>query len=382
MRILYITTSLDKDDFVSFDKQWSISLNTSNQVFHNKMIRSFAINHPVDVISIRPFNRKSCQLRKLTSYSKQVGNIHYHYLAIPRWKTLQMSSIKKQVQEIVDVIKDDYIVVCDTINPKCLLIGTFIKDKYHKKVIGICTDSPKNITGVDNRYIKTILDNSQKLDGYISLTEGLNSLFNKDNKKNIVIGGIIEDETTATQSVSGQYFFFGGALLPRYGVYHLINAFKRIDNKDLSLLICGHHGDEEQLKQSIDDDNRIKYLGSIPVDEVLSLEQHSLANINPRPFSKELDIYSIPSKTLEYLASDSLTISMRNSELEKHFKDEIIWSNSDDEDGLYRAMIETIDMPKEKREKMIKTAKNTANSLYSIKNIAKLLDKLLSDILL
>ena len=63
MKIIYVTTSLEENDYVEFNKQWKVSLNPSNQNFHNKMIRALSINNEIDVISIRPFSKTNCNVR-------------------------------------------------------------------------------------------------------------------------------------------------------------------------------------------------------------------------------------------------------------------------------------------------------------------------------
>lgn len=374
MNIKYITTSLEENDYIEFNKLWTVSLNPSNQNFHNKMIRSFAINNPVDVISIRPFSKAKCAIKVLKADTKTVGNITYHYLKIKRNKLFRLVSLRSQVKDLIEEIKtDDSVVITDTINPKCVSITNYIQRKFHLPAIGVCTDSPSNITGTSKSYTLFLLRTCRQLNGFITLTEGLNLLFNPNNKDHITIEGIVESKDVDIDiSVEGKYIFFGGALLPRYGVYNLIEAFKNIDNKDISLLICGHHANEEQIANAIDGDPRIKYMGTLPVKEVLALEKKALANINPRPFTQDLDRLSIPSKTLEYLASGSLTISVRNTELEKTFKDCAIWAKSGNPKDLEASLKAAINMDEKEREKTAKIAKNTAISHYSLEKISEL----------
>ena len=196
---------------------------------------------------------------------------------------------------------------------------------------------------------------------------------NQNNKQHLTIEGIVESESIQVNpDVEGKYFFFGGALLPRYGVYNLIEAFKKIDAKDVSLLICGHHGNNLQIEEAIGDDMRIKYMGTLPVKEVLVLESKAIANINPRPFTQDLDRLSIPSKTLEYLASGSLTISVKNTELEKLFKDSAIWAKSGDASDLKSAIEAALKMSEEERKNIANKAKNIAISHYSTEKISEL----------
>ena len=375
MKIIYITTSLEENDYIEFNNGWNVSLNPSNQNFHNKIIRSLAINNTVEVISIRPFSKEKCKFRDLKEDEKQVGNITYHYLPIIRSKLFRLFKIKKAAKAVMEkVVSDDSIIITDTINPKCVLVTNYLQRRFHRPALGICTDSPSNISGTNKSYTMYLLKSCQKLDGFITLTEGLNLLFNQNNKSHITIEGVVESkECKDSPIVEGKYFFFGGALLPRYGVFNLIEAFKKLENKDISLLICGHHGDDLKINEAIEGDARIKYLGTLPVKEVLGLEKKAIANINPRPFTQDLDRLSIPSKTLEYLASGALTISVRNTELEKTFKNEAIWAKSGEINDLLAAMKIALEMSDEERKNIAKQAKITAISHYSLEKVSDII---------
>ena len=86
MKIIYFTTACEKEDYISFSKNWNTSLNTSIQNLHNRLIRSLALTHEVEVISIRPFSKKYCKLRGLPSALTNEGKITWHYLEIKRNK--------------------------------------------------------------------------------------------------------------------------------------------------------------------------------------------------------------------------------------------------------------------------------------------------------
>ena len=90
MKIIYITTSLEENDYIGFNKMWRVSLNPSNQNFHNKIIRALGISNKVEVISIRPFSKEKCALRELKAYEKKNENITYHYVAIKKNRLLRM----------------------------------------------------------------------------------------------------------------------------------------------------------------------------------------------------------------------------------------------------------------------------------------------------
>lgn len=370
MKILYFTTSINKDDFAQFFKQWVFSLNPSNQNFHDKLIRSLALSEDVEVISLRPYSRKFCLLKSLPYEYKEYGNIKYHYLKIENNKFLRHVTAKKQMKKIL-LKRDlkDTLILTDTINPRVIQLASYTHRKYNLPIVGICTDSPSNITGTSRRYSLYLLTKSRNLNGYITLTDSLSMLFNQNKKPAFNMEGIVEDEDNIkTTNSNEKYFFFGGSLLPRYGVYELIEAYKRLNRSDIKLYIAGHHEDERRIKEEIEGYN-IEFLGLISSDKVLEYERNALANINPRPYSEDLDRFSIPSKTLEYFYSKSLTISVRNTKLQKTFSDCAIWSYSHDPEALLTAMKKALVLSKEERNEMALKAYNKVKELYSLSSI-------------
>lgn len=362
MRIVYVTTTIDADDYKSYVSLWSKKPNPSNQNFHNKVIRSLAINNEVEVISIRPFSRKLVSIKSLPRVDKNVGNINWHYLPIKGNKFARFISIKKDGAKVFKKSElTGAIILTDTININCMNVATKLGKIGKIPVIGICTDSPSNITGTLKSYTKFLLNKAAKLDGYITLTEELNTLFNDHNKPHMVIEGIVENNIKK-EKLSGDipYFFFGGSLLPRYGVNELIDGFNLLNRHDVNLIIAGHTG---TIK--VDDPN-IRFVGTLDNKDVLAYESNAIANINPRPYSEDLDRFSIPSKTLEYLSSGVPTISVRNSKLGKYFKDEIIWINNATKEDICASFEQVLNMNEGERISFGQKAKEKVLELYSL----------------
>lgn len=375
MQVIYFTTSIHEEDYPDFQKAWKVCLNPSNQNFHNKLIRAIGKIANVEVISLRPFSKTRCRIKKLKASQRRNGSINYHYLKVainPLFRcTSFLNQSKKLIKEMKDINLDDAVILTDTINPKTIKVANEIGKKYSLPVIGVCTDSPSNITGTKRSYTLNLLNQSKRLDGYISLTKSLNGLFNTDNKPSLVFEGLVEDRPLNYDRPDHPYFFFGGALLPRYGIYELIKAFKQIKNPNVELLICGHHFNLRELHDRIRDDRRINFLGLLSVEDVLKFEAGAIANINPRPFSEDLDRFSIPSKTLEYLYSGRPTISVRNSILQEHFPDELIWSKTASVEDLLGCMEQVLLMSEKERVELGKRAQERVIKLYSLSAISE-----------
>ena len=375
MNIIYFTTAQDRDSYNKYLDYWKTPINSSNQTFHNKLIRSLGQNNHVNVVSIRPFSRKNCTIHNLKAGEDIEGQIHWHYLKINRNRLFNLHSIKKQIK---DLFKDFYrnsIIITDTINPTVLFMATTFAKKYQMPIIGVCTDSPSNISGTTRTYTLLLLKLAKNLDGYIALTSGLNELFNEQEKPSVIIEGIVENDTVVKEKFQkNKYIFYCGALSDKYGIYQFINFYKTYIKTDLKLILCGHHADEAKLHQAIDDDPRISYLGNISNDNVLYYEANAWCNINPRPYSEDLDRFSIPSKVLEYLNSGAPTVSVKNSKLQKYFNADAIWLKNNSEEEFANGFQKLNYFSDKERNAMAKQARERVQKYYSLDAINNKLD--------
>ncbi len=374
MKIVYVTTALDKEDYKEFVKLWKKSPNPSNQNFHNKMIRSLAINNQVEVISIRPFSGRLCTVKKLEKGTKVDGNITWNYITIRKRKVSRYLAVRSEYRKIFKKTPlDDAIILCDTINPLCISAATYIGKQHDLPVIGVCTDSPSNITGTRKQYTIYLLNHAYKCQGYITLIDGLNLLYNPNDKPYLTIEGIVENERNVkvNLNIEKPYFYFGGSLLERYGVFNLIQAYEDLNNPNVDLYIAGHNGYPEDVKERIKDNPNIHFLGTIGVDEVLAYQAGAVAIINPRPYTEDLDRFSIPSKTLEALTSGVPTISIKNTKLQEIFKDEIVWVEDNEVSSLTAAMQKVLDMSPDERTAFASKGKEKVQELYSLDSVNK-----------
>ena len=371
---------MEQDDFRHFSKLWSVQPNPSNQIFNNKMIRSLSLSHEVDVLSIRPLSRKLCSVKSLPFREVTDGNITWHYT------TVKGGSFFRKLYAEMDFKKSlgkklnkEYVMLVDTINPTCLTLATKIKEQYRIPLIGVCITSPSNINGTMRSYALKIFELAKNCDGYISLTEDLNDLYNENFRHSLVIEGLVDRERPDDSlEPSKPYFFYSGSMLSKYGVYNLIKAFRGVNSLNYELLIAGHSVNQEEIKEATKKMKNIKYLGTIPHNEVLTLQSHSIANINPRPVSQDLNRYTFPSKLFEYLASGSVTISTRQNKIASEIED-AIWVDSNSVEDLRDAMLEVLDLKEEARHEMAQKAKEKVLSIYSLEKVNERLDEFLKN---
>ena len=368
MNIIYITTAQETSDFDKFAELWKHPINPSNQVFHNKLIRALSITNHVDVISLRPFSKELTGVKKLLKVKKLTSQITWNYLKVINNKPLRYFSYLMNSLLIVRKCPKDSLIITDTINPSCVTLANNISKRYKMPIIGVCTDSPSNITGTTRKYTKSILKVAKDLSGYICLTTGLNDLFNEQNRPCLVIEGLVEDNRPdKIENKYGKYILMAGALSEKYGLYNLIEAFNKYNfNNRLNLVICGHHGDDGKIATSINGNDNIFYLGQLSNKEVMQLEASAYANINPRPFNEDLDRYSIPSKVLEYLNSGVPTISVKNTKLYKIFSEDIIWAKSNSPEDLIEAFDKLKTISAKEQKSLALKARDDVNHYFSL----------------
>ena len=375
MNVIYFTTAQDKKDFANYVTLWNVPINASNQTFHNKLIRAIAINNNVDVISVRPFSKHKCNVVHLESSETKTENIHWHYPKIGRNKLNSIRLLRKEIKTLFEGFARNSLIITDTINPTVLYLATYFAKKYKMPTIGVCTDSPSNIAGTNRTYTMFLLRLAKSLNGYICLTQGLNELFNDQNKPSIIFEGIVEnDEVKKQKNPYGKYIFYCGALSEKYGIYNFIKFFQIYIKGDVKLIICGHHADEPRINSIANSDPRITYLGNILNDEVQSLEANAWCNINPRPFSEDLDRYSIPSKVLEYLNSGAPTISVKNTRLQKFFNADAIWIKNNSDEDFVEAFQKLNSFSEVEKDMMVNRAKEQVQKYFSITTINTKLD--------
>ena len=367
MRIIYFTTALEKEDYVAFCKNWRGSLNTTIQNLHNRLIRALALTHEVDVISVRPYSKKYCKLKKLDASITQEGKITWHYLEVKRRKLFRVNHTKRDAKILLKMNLKDAIILTDTLNPYILKASTSLAEDFHLPIIGVCNNTPSGIHDTGKSYTTNLHSMADNLSGYITQTTNLNELFNKHNRANITIEGVLENKYNEEDVKKyGKYIFYYGNLEERFGVYDLIQAFIELNNPNINLVIAGYHANEEKMDKFSKFRNNIKYLGMISNDLMLSLENGSLFNINSRPYSEDFDRYLIPYNTLDYLNSKSLTVSVRNNILLKTFKDDALWLELGEKEELINVMNKALKMSEKEKEEIIKKANNDANKLYSM----------------
>ncbi len=302
MNIIYLTNYIDEHDFATLVQRAFNKPNPAGQNFHGKMIAALSNYANVSIQSLIPNNEGIIEEKEFDPFGPTDFVYHSPLQGKIRRYLSQGKIIAKRIQkQFSNANPSDTYLLYDSLNFHLAKAAKKAASALGIKRIAICTDDPKNISGVTPKYIRNIKKLSAHADGYVCLTNGLVNLFNKSQAPYLVKSGIVERFSSDRNPHEKPYIYYGGALYIKDGVKALIDAYLSA-KPDYDLVISGHGPYEKFLNPSALAKKRIYFLGQISKEENYQYESHASLNVNPRFFNSKLDLVSVPSKDLEYLS--------------------------------------------------------------------------------
>lgn len=131
---------------------------------------------------------------------------------------------------------------------------------------------------------------------------------------------------------------YSGTLHRQFGVMRLVEAFRKIEDPRMRLVLCGIGDSEGDIRRAAEEDGRIDFLGQLKREEVISLQRQATVLVNPRPGDEEFTKYSFPSKTMEYLASGVPVVAYKLAGIEDEYDAYLQYP----EDGTVEALADKI----------------------------------------
>ena len=199
--------------------------------------------------------------------------------------------------------------------------------------------------------------------------------------KNIVVEGISVEKDLPVSDSSGRekFILYTGTLASFSGIRELIDAFHKINDKEIKLVICGSGDLQIDVIRASQSDQRIIYKGLLPRDEAVQLQNQAKVLINPRRPDGEITRYSFPSKTMEYLASGTPMIGYRLEGIPEEYYSYYYTVNDMSEDSLTSCIEEVIalsdDVLKKKAVDAYEFIMNNKTSKIQVKKIIDFLLK-------
>ena len=152
-----------------------------------------------------------------------------------------------------------------------------------------------------------------------------------------------------------RYVLYTGTLNYEFGIATLLDAFSKIEDSNLKLIICGFGGAESAITES--PDKRIVYLGKVDRRQALTLQRNATVLVNPRQNNNEFTKYSFPSKTMEYLASGVPVVAYKLDGIPDEYDNYLNYVPDNSPETLATVIQNICQMSEEERKKMGARAK-------------------------
>lgn len=269
----------------------------------------------------------------------------------------------------------------------------YIKKKIpNAKIYLIVTDLPqfmdlgesnlkKFLKKIDWIFIKKY---QKKFDGFVLYAKKMAEFLKIPKNKWILMEGSYDVDEQQLEKINMQEnkksIMYSGKLDLQYGIDKLLNAFMKIDDKDIELWLTGGGNADKYIKECSQKDERIKFFGFLPNrEEVLKLQSKATCLINMRLPSEEASNYCFPSKLFEYMATGIPVMSFRLGGIPDEYLKYIIEIEEENEESISEAIKKVLCMSeiekKELGEKAKKFILKNKNNKVQVKKILKFINK-------
>jgi len=270
--------------------------------------------------------------------------------------------------------KDTYI-ICDPLVYDVALSGLLISRLLKIRAIGILTDIPNYMATIEKKEIRNFfkIKNCIKrklidliisgFDGYVFLTEYMNSICNIKNKPYIIIEGLVEahniekNDLLSKREKTKKVVVYAGGLHKKFGIESLIKSAIYLAEKNIEIHLYGEGEYVEKLMQRGELPKNVKYYGLVSLETIIQKETEADLLINPRPSNEEYTKYSFPSKTIEYMSTGTPVLTTKLAGIPKDYYPFLNFIDIETPEGIANAIISILSKPETYLEKQGNDAK-------------------------
>lgn len=382
MNILYVSTLIPQSLLDEVLKVNPTGYVVAPQKFHRNLVNGFMANgHKVKVLSYLPVEIAYCQ----TSLEEGVEYYFCKYKTKPGIKHIQIAkSVYNKIKNLIkESMKPDFI-ICDILNVSLCLGALLASKRFRIKIAAIVTDflgiSKYEDKGIIPRLASSFINQYiSRFDAYVILTQQMNQVVNPYNKPYIVMEGLCDMRVVTTKHQGNcKTIFYAGGRPAKDGVDLLINAFKRINDPSLRLII---YGPIPNVAVGTDaEDARITYFGTVDNKVIVAEECNSYLLVNPRPTGEEYTKYSFPSKIMEYMATGVPMVTTKLAGIPEEYYDYVYTFERCNADSYYETLLDLLSKPAEElKQKGLQAQRfvlTTKNNVAQTKRIVNLICEL------
>lgn len=352
--ILFISSVCSKKVFDCVQKTSSDKSGQAIQKFHNLLITGLAMQESniVETFSAIPITSSINKKRFWNLKPEYLNNVKYSYALSLNFPVIRnaivfIDAFFKILFWKLDSNDTNKIVICDVLK-QSIVAGAFFGCKIRRiKIIGIVTDMPgisihkANFKMMMATYLARLF--LPRFDGYILITIQMNSIVNPKLKPYIVMECLV-DKNMAKKinqiESKGQekIILYAGGLYEQYGIKTLIEAFKKLDNKNIRLDMYGTGPMEKEMPIYMTQDSRIRYYGVVSNEIVVERQLKATLLVNPRRSTEEYTKYSFPIKNIEYMVSGTPTVTTQLPGMPDEYIPFVYLFNDESTEGIYKTL--------------------------------------------
>lgn len=296
--------------------------------------------------------------RSVFSHADGSHDINLSFLNIPYIKRVLMgNSLYKEIKKWANNSqKGKKILISYSMSPESTTAMEIAK-KINPKIVtcAIVADLPEytiltnKIDVMTRIYLNWIKNKTNKrlkyIDKFVLLTKYMAEKL-VTSQKYIVMEGIATQCAVKKKLHDNYIVVYAGTLNERFGILHLISAFKKTKDKRLRLVLCGKGDAEALIQEEVKTDSRIVFKGQLSRNEVLNIIAQSDVIVNPRQGIEEFTKYSFPSKNMEALSSGVPLIAYKLLGIPDEYDSYINYPKENDDKSLAK-LIECVAIDKE-----------------------------------
>lgn len=333
----------------------------SIQKFHRLLVQGLGLQSGdtvfVETLSSVPVIPNNHKRKIWLLPSEKHKNVTYKYIPFINIKylkniTIFINTFFKTLAYNLSKRNQGKIVICDILNTTITFAALLACKVTFTKTIAIVTDVPGLL--MDKPHQKkdkwlSVISSSitsfmlHRFDGYILLTDQMNSVVNPNNRPYIIMEGLVDIEMSHSSPTlelkhPEKVLIYAGGLYQKYGIKMLIDAFKMLKDPNLRLHLYGTGEMAPNMDTFIGPDPRIKFFGMVPNNVVVTEQLKATLLINPRPTIEEFTKYSFPSKNMEYMVSGTPIITTKLPGMPTDYYPYIYMIENETVEGVYHAL--------------------------------------------
>ncbi len=376
IKVLYFSNAVEEKVFNQLFANAKRTPSQAGQKYHNLTIDGFDLNGcEIENISIVPVSKVTYSKKWFngTKYNSE----KYRYISMPNIAVLRNIWVFFYVffKTFFSGKRKEKVVICDVLNFTVSMAALMACKLTGKRAVGIVTDVPtKRADKVKNPIKKLFSKMSfgllKRFNGYVFLTEEMNTLINHKNKPYIVAEGLVDSNEkfavdTAPQKYSKKVCLYAGSLKRIYGIEYLVKGFIEAKIPEGELHVYGAGDFENELKSLCEKYESVKFFGIKPNSHVVDEEKKAHLLINPRPTNEEYTKYSFPSKNMEYMVSGTPLLTTKLPGMPEEYNEYVFLIEEETVEGIKNALSQVFE---HSGDELIKLGRNAADFVLDKKN--------------